>query len=326
MKNVYTNRELPHLWAHKTQDSARTSNGNIFFRNGTIYSYGEHFPIAKHYTSKAGVDFILFTVLDYSVTTSGHKSRVRQAIPENAVVLYVDHVDGRYNSEPDHAANLQGLAERVARHSAKAARARKAYSVSWELGRAQANHDWFEQYCNLFKIPKKDRPKLPEVPEADSEKMEALRVKEAKASAAKAATEKRKRAQRLIELQADIRAWQAGERNSLPWDAPAVIRIEGDEVVTSKGARVPVSHAKRGLRFVREVVKSGQEYRRNGHTFHLGHYSIDRIETDGTLHAGCHVIAYAEIERIAPQLEALTVPEIAEVDTVSAVATDSQPE
>ena len=39
----------------------------------------------------------------------------------------------------------------------------------------------------------------------------------------------------------------------------------------------------------------------------LGHYTIDRIEANGTLHAGCHVISLAEIENLAPALDAVTV-------------------
>jgi hypothetical protein len=102
--------------------------------------------------------------------------------------------------------------------------------------------------------------------------------------------------------------WREGNPNvRLPWGADTLLRINGDEVETSRGARVPVSHAKRGLAFVRRVVASGQEYVRNGHTLHLGHYAIDRIETDGTLHAGCHVIKYPEIEALAPALEALVI-------------------
>lgn len=95
---------------------------------------------------------------------------------------------------------------------------------------------------------------------------------------------------------------------------PTMLRIskDGSDVETSLGARVPVSHAVRGLRFVRNVVKSGQEYQRNGHTLHLGHYAIDRIEANGTLHAGCHVISYEEITRLAPSLESLQVSEISE--------------
>jgi len=83
------------------------------------------------------------------------------------------------------------------------------------------------------------------------------------------------------------------------------LRVKDGEVETTRGARVPVDHAARALKIVRACVSTGREYVRNGHTEHVGNYSIDRIEANGTLHAGCHVIRYEEIERIAPQLEAL---------------------
>ncbi len=95
----------------------------------------------------------------------------------------------------------------------------------------------------------------------------------------------------------------------LPYGADTLLRITGNEVETSRGARVPVSHAKRGLALVRKVVASGQEFIANGHTLHLGHYAVSKITADGTLTAGCHVIKFAEIENLAPALDAVTVSE-----------------
>jgi hypothetical protein len=82
-----------------------------------------------------------------------------------------------------------------------------------------------------------------------------------------------------------------------------MLRITEGEVQTSLGARFPVSHAQLALAFVRQVRACGREYVRNGHSLHLGHYAVDRIEPDGTVHAGCHVVRWEEIEHIAPQLE-----------------------
>jgi hypothetical protein len=96
-----------------------------------------------------------------------------------------------------------------------------------------------------------------------------------------------------------------------------MLRIDGDEVLTSRGVRFPVSHAKRALAFVRKVRESGQSYIRNGHTIHLGPYAIDRIEPDGTVKAGCHVVSWQEIERMAPILDSTS---------VSAPAVESTPE
>ena len=49
-RHVFPNREIPHLWAHKTQDEARNGTGSFYFTAATIYSYGSHFPIATHVT------------------------------------------------------------------------------------------------------------------------------------------------------------------------------------------------------------------------------------------------------------------------------------
>ncbi len=49
-RHVFPNREIPHLWAHKTQDEGRNGTGSFYFTGATIYSYGSHFPIATHVT------------------------------------------------------------------------------------------------------------------------------------------------------------------------------------------------------------------------------------------------------------------------------------
>lgn len=66
----------------------------------------------------------------------------------------------------------------------------------------------------------------------------------------------------------------------------------------------PVAHAVRGLALVRSVKARGEEWRTNGHTCHLGSYKVDRITPDGTVYAGCHVVPWQSIERIAPALDA----------------------
>jgi len=45
-----------------------------------------------------------------------------------------------------------------------------------------------------------------------------------------------------------------------------------------------------------------EPYQTNGHTIHLGHYTLDRIDADGTVKAGCHIIPFEEVEYIAGQL------------------------
>jgi hypothetical protein len=79
MKTVFTNSEVPHIWAQQNQPSGRGSN--IFFEGETIYSYGRHFPMA---TIK-GND-VFFTKRSYSVSTGKHLSRTQGAISHKNII------------------------------------------------------------------------------------------------------------------------------------------------------------------------------------------------------------------------------------------------
>ena len=155
-------------------------------------------------------------------------------------------------------------------------------------------------YCAFFGLPV---PKIPEVPEIDSEALTAIRKREAKRAAENAEQTKRERAEAIVRQRELITKWRASEYHGCLYDIPVMLRIVGDEVQTSRGARFPVTHAKRALAFVRKIRESGQAYVRNGHTIHLGPYTLDRIEPDGTVKAGCHVVSWEEIELIAPFLD-----------------------
>lgn len=307
-KHVFDTGEIPHLWAHRTQDEARNRQGNLYFNGDTIYSYGSHFPIARHVTNGAGERAVLFTTATYSVTTSGHCSAVRSAIPSGIPVFSVPNVcHGRYSGSElaadDHAGNLADYAERIDKHVVTSARARSSYPKEWNHQRAGHLRQQAFDYCSFFGLR---APNIPEVPELDSDALAAIRKREAKRAAEKGEQTKRERAEAIARQQELITKWRAGQYSGCLYDIPVMLRIDGNEVLTSRGVRFPVSHAKRALAFVRKIRKSGDAYVRNGHTIHLGPYAIDRIEPDGTVKAGCHVVSWQEIERIAPVLDSLT--------------------
>jgi hypothetical protein len=306
-KHVFDTGEIPHLWAHRTQDEARNRQGNLYFTVDTIYSYGSHFPIARHVTNDAGERAVLLTTATYSVTTSSHCSAVRSAIPSGIRVFHVPNVcHGRYSGSDltgdDHVGNLADYAERIEKHVVTSARARSSYAKTWNNQHAGHLRDQAFAYCAFFGLPV---PNIPEVPELDSEALTAIRKREAKRSAEKAEQTKRERAEAIVRQQELITKWRAGQYSGCLYDVPAMLRIDGDEVVTSRGARFSVSHAKRALAFVRKIRESQKAYVRNGHTIHLGPYAIDRIEPDGTVRAGCHVVSWEEIEQIATFLDSV---------------------
>jgi len=222
-------------------------------------------------------------------------------------VFHVPNVcPGRYSGRglvaDDHAGNLADYAERIEKHVITSARARSSYAKEWNHEHAACLRDEAFAYCAFFGLPV---PNIPEVPEINSEALTAIRKREAKRAAEKAEQTKRERAEALVRQQELIVKWRAGQYFGCFYDVPAMLRIACDEVQTSRGARFPISHAKRGLAFVRRVRECGQAYVRNGHTIHLGPYAIDRIEPDGTVKAGCHVVSWEEIERLAPALDSL---------------------
>jgi hypothetical protein len=134
--------------------------------------------------------------------------------------------------------------------------------------------------------------------------MATIKSREAKASAEKAAKSRREAEEKRRRALSSADEWRAGGGHHYLLNIiPTMLRLEGNDVVTSRGARFPISHAKRALSLIRAVINRAEEWRRNGHSCHLGHYSIDRIEANGTVHAGCHVVGWDEIERIALTVE-----------------------
>jgi hypothetical protein len=306
-KHVFDTGEIPHLWAHRTQDEARNRQGNLYFTGDTIYSYGSHFPVARHVTNDTGERAVLFTTATYSVTTSSHCSAVRSAIPSGIRVFHVPNVcHGRYSGSEltahDHAGNLADYAERIEKHVVTSARARSSYTKTSNNQQAGHLRDQAFAYCAYFGLP---IPNIPEVPGLDSEALTAIRKREAKRAAEKAEQTKRERAEALVRQQELITKWRAGQYSGYLHDVPAMLRIDGNEVVTSRGARFPVSHAKRALAFVRKIRESQKAYVRNGRAIRLGQYALDRIEPDGTVSAGCHVVSWEEIERIVSALDSV---------------------
>jgi hypothetical protein len=304
-RHVFPNREIPHLWAHQTQDEARNGTRSFYFRGATIYSYGSHFPIATHVKGSQGQPGVLFTSEKNSVTTSQHMSMVHRSIPPDVPVFTVPCQHFGFSEAEDkyqHEKNLKHYTREVAEHLTTCARARSSYNKEYQHERAVELRREALCYATFFGLPD---PAIVMVPDLDSEQMAAIKAREAKASAKKAGEAKRKAEEERIHWAQTAEQWRRGEyHHYLPYSLPTMLRIEGNDVVTSRGARFPITHAKRGLALVRAVIARAEDWRPNGQTCHLGHYHIDWIEANGTVHAGCHIVTWPEIQRIAPDLDA----------------------
>lgn len=119
------------------------------------------------------------------------------------------------------------------------------------------------------------------------------------------------------------------------FDSVTLLRVNGDKVETSRGAEFPVEHARRAFRLLAPVVHAGKpwtagkctnDHDRYGGSFgcpdcdgagndkrnvvRLGHFTVDRVEiVDGAavVVAGCHRVAWSEVEHCARELGLLDV-------------------
>lgn len=291
MKTVFTNRELPHIWAHQSQPNGR--GNNFFFEGDTIYSYGHHFPIARHVANARGDRAVLFTTRDYSVTTQRHKSLTRRACNGRVFTVPFHGESGPVSSYRK--TFLDDYQTRIAAQELTVGRSRK--HTDWALERLMALVDEANAFAD-FAGSKRT---------FSVSNLDTLR-EQAKQATARERIRVAAEQTRLERVNADaIQEWLSGDRSTLPYTVKRIyLRVvtDGQNVETSKGAIIPMDHAKRGLRFVESIRTSGQAYQRNGHTFHLGPYAIDKIDTHGNVTAGCHFVEWAQIETIIERLRA----------------------
>jgi hypothetical protein len=270
-----SNDEVAHFWANKTQPEGRAHS--MFFEDDVIYSYGTHFPIAKHYP-----EGVAFTKADYSVTTQRHKSITRRAIPSNVKVIYVCNPIATAHFQ------LHETRQEVLLLLDRAKRARK-YATTYK-SQAQFVADSFNVYaewrgesCRIETGLDADALRA-EIEREDAERVERIRLEEERREA------------RFAE---QVEQWVRGERILPPYTRTPRLRINGDVVETSWGADIPVEEAKRLWPCIVRVMR-GDHDRPVG--VRVGHYTLTKIRRDGSILVGCHDIAFSEIERIAKQL------------------------
>lgn len=303
MKTVFDNSMLAHVWAQQSQDQGRNHNDSFYFYGSTIFSYNSSFPIAKF----AKTNVVLFTINDYSVTTARHKSHTRQAIPSYVTVFDVPCVEisigtkhgyTEKRNKEHHKENLQSFKDRMNECVLKASRARSDWNKSHYHDQALDMMQQHNEYLEIFKIKRKPI----DLPNAQQIKEEAERKRKAK-------IRKEKAEQKAIEKRnkEKIHAWKnCAENVSIPWSVARVyLRVNGDQVETSKGAKFPVEHAKKALKVIKACRSAKREFISNGKTIHLGHFKIDKIESNGNVKAGCHYVEWDQIADIAPTLESL---------------------
>lgn len=286
MKTTYKSDEIAHAWFHGLSPVG-TCSANMSFDGPLFLSYST--GLARKIEHK-GKRAVVINDRSFSITTSKHQSMLRRAIPSDAIVIHVNGEQGTsLNASPGEifAYQVEKSAEclKLAASATKRKAEREGQAAMW-LHRAQ-------EVSDFFGLRRKVDMKT-------AERLAASSAREEKRQAAERA--KREDAERAKQAEA-YEAWKQGEGDEYfnPSLFPVAFRVEGDELVSTLGARVPVKDAKVALRFIQS--RKGAEWRENGETCHVGGYKVNSITPAGIV-AGCHRITWAEVEHVAAILPA----------------------
>lgn len=303
MRYKVKSSEIAHLWAHQTQDHAEAA-ASMSFRGPDFYSYST--VIGSIVTDAEGNRVYLISDARYSVTTSGHQSQMRQAIPNSAKQLHVPGVCTGCSDLSDSKRIVEAWKREIEYKLEDAGKSRQP-KKNRLLGEAADTLAKMREYATAFGLKRVEFPIIASTPE-ELAKWVAEKDKRAQVAKRKAeAREKREHARLQREYAVDREAWLSGDTpKHYAWYRyfPVELRITNGEVETSMGARFPLDHARKGLKLVESVIHAKRTWQTNGHSCHLGPYQIERITPDGTVYAGCHQVHYSAIARIREQLTA----------------------
>jgi len=100
--------------------------------------------------------------------------------------------------------------------------------------------------------------------------------------------------------------WLAGEStyNHARTDetGSAYFRVNGTELESSMGARVPIADAVRVFRFLKLCRENGRSWHANGSRLPVGSFQVSEIHADGSFVAGCHSVKWHAVEAAAALL------------------------
>lgn len=291
-----SNRQVAHLWAAQSRE--RCKGSNFYFYGPTIYSYGEHFPIAAFVTAPNGERVVLFTTDSYGMATSKHLNYARSALFGLDVrVFHVPHVPRSFYKPETirHRCNLDGYRERIAAAQQYAA---KKFRLEYRRESAMAAVVNLAKEANAYRLA--FMPEYAEFPEVFTEsELAAVAVRVAAENKARAVELAADKARRDAEAATEREEWRAGERAHCGWgDVMLRLSTKGDVIETSRGARVPAAVAPMLWTMVQRV--------RMGHVFEfpalgqrIGDFALRDITNEGDLIIGCHHIRFSELDRMA---------------------------
>lgn len=306
-QTVFNNEMTVHVWAQMSQPYGRNQGDSLSFNGGELVSYNT--AVALHYG-----DFVLVSKDTFSTTTAAkHMAHIWRSV--DVPLIYVDDIFAwgeRYHYKRDYPkggqlkkvilASILKLSQSYERRKRDSTRARDWNDIQAELENLRF-------ICDRFGL---------KYPKGYSDASEALGQTAATVArlekARKAEERKRKKAAQALrdEQQYNFNQWlegddlpsgRDGERRlvSCPYvfqsSNPAQMTVYKDTVYTTGRAEAPLAHVIKAFKLYHRVVKSGESWEKNGERARLGHFELDKIDSQGNAKIGCHYFTAEELER-----------------------------
>jgi hypothetical protein len=280
MKTVFSNSQLAHVWAQQMQGIGQNSGNTMYFRDASIYSYGSHYLAARIYNGNT----VLINEYRYSMSTGKHLSHIWDATshyrqfsvscPDNPLQSIIDSMNNIidnfmsvYNKHTVNNYSLEYAIEEIEKHN--------KLCETFDQPSYVLPLDFFKTELTeliLYKTWKDEQNNTPEM-------LEKKRLKAEKAALAKQYKLK-------LQLQDDLIVFKrsAVVKSSLAKLHPSLIAVSllDKEVVTTRGARVPLKEAILGVKAL-QAGKSIVGMR-------LGSFTVNKIEGD-LITIGCHTLS-----------------------------------
>ncbi len=296
MKTVFRSKEIAHVWANEAAPYGN-SPASTRFDGDRFYSFAT--VIANRIRHRGKVAYVVDSST-FSSFTSKHQGRVLQAIRNTSRVFHV-HCGKRGQQLEFTPQSLRDYYMNEFKQMMDLPKSRYKFKQAEALIHAASRLKSASEVCAYFGIGgchKIERMLLKLDDDLESaHKLVAERIQSRNAARIEAERIAKEKAEK--EDAEKIPKWLAGENVILSYRCGPLMRVEGDEVVTSRGARVPIEHCKRSLLFCFSMREKG--WHRNGHSHHVGHYQIEDISQEEVV-VGCHHFKWPELERFGKQM------------------------
>lgn len=300
MKTTFSNNsEVCHIWANRIQKEGKANN--IFFKDDVIYSYGNHFELAK-FIEFEGKPYLFVNTYSYSVSTAKHQNHVRRSLNRNLFdeVFYFDFKKSSYwhsynfeLTQNDLTLIITSLIKEAKGLFNQQIRANSNTHFNQEAtNKIQLAFKLFNTFASIFENKEHINNLFDDIELKDLELKASAKVKlidelrplkEARKQELLATKEAREteRQQKVLDK------WLNGSINTTLYNLPVYLRIKGDVIQTSHGAIVPLKEAIEAFKNINKGI--------NIIGTNIGVYEVNEVN-EVFIKIGCHKIEFKNVQ------------------------------